>query len=281
MEYKLKRNHPVASYSEANQSSKVKFSIATFNKETKEFIEEYIPFRCRDYLTDILLARHTKHILPSVYGFKAKEIWKGHPYLTVTSSSEIEFEGFKRYFPFLRKLEKDVLKVSHRDYSKLYKTDKKAYVVKLNKAWIHSPVMLSFVTLILRSFASFNKHSFHQPANNIDEIFNDLASREYGESDNYIWKDIVTKKFDYIFFLSNYKDILVNPLTGIDDNKFVELYNEDFKNNFELTEIVNWNATRQHDFSGIKSLADAVNTSNPNKYVGRDWAKTYLTLISK
>lgn len=264
-------------YSQEPQESRVVFSIAKKIDDTT-YSREYAYFRCKDFFNEIIAARYFGYIYQMVYRFKAKEIYNDKEFFLIFSSPDSdERSNFLSNLKVLKEVE-ELVGIPIRRRSKILKADDyQSYIIRVPKEWLSSTLMISFYTLLLRSFV------YITDSGTLDNHINQMSYLKH--NDGCMFKEIkTTKKFNILTFLSNHKVIFkTNPATGYDDNLIKErLLVEPEGSTFRIpkrgnnTDTIYWNYATIHNF-GLISFIRALRSIMSHN-IGLDWINAYKGL---
>lgn len=274
---KLTVNYSYTNYSQEPQESRVVFSIAK-KIDNSTYSREYAFFRCKDYFNEIIAARYFGYVYQMVYRFKAKEIYNDKEFFLIFSSPDSdERSNFLSNLKILEEVEK-LVGIPIRRRSKILKADdSQSYIIRVPKEWLSSTLMISFYTLLLRSFV------YITDSGTLDNHVHRMSNLQH--NDGRMFKDIsTTKEFNILTFLSNYKVIFkTNPATGYDDNLIKErLLVEPEGSQFRIpkrgsiTDTVYWGYSTIHNFGLISFIRALRCTIYCN--IGLDWINAYKGL---
>lgn len=283
MKANIIHDYPEKDYCEIEQPSKIKFSIASRDKN--DFYLLYQPFKCKDYLTEVWLARRTGIKPQEVYGFSVDKIWEDKYLYLYISGTSTEIKNLIDNFGIIYNLE-DLLGIKESSRSRFYLTKEKgiieSLIIRFPKEWIHAAILLSLYTLALRTLTIKTNVSYDSYKDFLITYFN--THGHYQETE--LTKQFYTTRFNLDIFLKNYKKIIgKNPITGYDDKVFISNFVYKgllrFSNQLDdYTPTLHWSSITGHNLSGIYTLSKSINNGLEKALtIGHIWAKNYLLIV--
>ena len=281
-------------YSQIGQTKNCGFSIADYNPTLKIYQEVYRPFTCREYFGDILLATILDVNTPNCNSFSAKPIKfdKGMGLLSLTVYAD-EMWCIEKMVKVINELEK----ILHFKRTKVVGCDLESgkVIIKFNKRWTRSPLLLSAYTWLFRlSLYSYAKKVFESvetgsfdPSTLLTLQNKIVADYKYSHTtDGEDFNALSIRNVCLTDIILNQKELFkTNPITGIDDATFIsELSDPKKLEDYDYTFYIGDDScpkTRISKYSihtsvGCVSFAYSYGNISDNgiygKYMGHDWA---------
>lgn len=203
-------------YNQLYQSIDTKFSFCKRIGED-HYEELFTPVLCRDYLSDAVVQSQVGR-LPDceIFGFRLdEEIDTSELILRVVCTNK---KAFLKNVKFIKKLEKEYPNL--KKPLQVYETSHEDSVVLVGDSlWVKNSLTISLITFLIRICNT----SVDNPGTTINTFTKAFISQYSGYDDSEYAHTIIYQLGNFNFFVRNIDEILGdNPLTGIDDKRFLE-----------------------------------------------------------